>query len=176
MIQTKAGARIATSVENALTEALIEGKFDALMLDPLVSLLGGASENDNPIIDAVAKTFGRIAGKANVAIEAASHTRKLGGAAATIDDARGASAWVSAARDVRVLNRMTTEEAAKAAIEIGKERAYFRVDSDGNLAPPAATEWFEFVPVGFGNGGDGEGQDYVGVLADNLSGQTPWKS
>jgi hypothetical protein len=135
-----------------------------------VSLLGGASENDNPIIDAVAKTFGRIAGKANVAIEAASHTRKLGGAAATMEDTRGASAWVSAARDVRVLNRMTKDEGDQAGIEDGKERAYFRVDSDGNLAPPAATEWFNIISVGLGNGGSGrgEGQDHVGVV-------TTWK-
>jgi len=74
--------------------------------------------------------------------------------------------WVSAARDVRVLNRMTKDEGAKAGIEEGKERAYFRVDSDGNLAPPAATEWFNIISVGLGNGGGGlgEGQDHVGVL------------
>jgi hypothetical protein len=164
--QTRSGARIAIPVEHALTDALIKGKFDVMMLDPSVSLLGGASENDNPIIDAVAKTFGRIAGKANVAIEAASHTRKLGGAAATMEDTRGASAWVSAARDVRVLNRMTKVEGASAGIKEGEERAYSRVDSDGNLAPPAATEWFNILSVGLGNGGFGvgEGQDHVGVV------------
>ena len=67
------------------------GKFDVFTLDPFVST-HHVSENDNMMIDAVAKTFGRIAGKANVAVEAVDHTRKLGGAAATIDDSRGASA------------------------------------------------------------------------------------
>jgi len=128
------------------------------------------SENDNMMIDAVAKTFGRIAGRANVAVEAIHHTRKLGGAAATIEDSRGASAWTSAARDVRVLNRMSRDDGAKAGIEDGKERLYFRADTDGNLAPSSATEWFHLASQGLGNGSGGhiDDQDYVGVA-------TPWK-
>ena len=167
--QTKTGAVIATPVEAALTAALIDGKFDAFILDPAVSV-HRVSENDNMMIDAVAKTFGRIAGRANVAIEAIHHTRKLGGAAATIEDSRGASAWTSAARDVRVLNRMTKDEGAKAGIDDGKERLYFRADTDGNLAPSSATEWFHLASQGLGNGSGGhvDDQDYVGVA-------TPWK-
>jgi hypothetical protein len=162
--QTKTGAVIATPVEAALTAALIDGKFDAFILDPAVSV-HRVSENDNMMIDAVAKTFGRIAGRANVAIEAIHHTRKLGGAAATIEDSRGASAWVSAARDVRVLNRMMKDEGAKAGIEDGKERLYFRADTDGNLAPSSATEWFHLASQGLGNGSGGQvdDQDYVAV-------------
>jgi AAA domain len=166
--QTKTGAVIATPIQAALTAALIDGKFDAFILDPAVSV-HRVSENDNMMIDAVAKTFGRIAGSANVAIEAIHHTRKLGGAAATIEDSRGASAWTSAARDVRVLNRMTKDEGAKVGIEEGKERLYFRADTDGNLAPASATEWFHLKSVGLGNGsGPVDDQDYVGVA-------TPWK-
>jgi AAA domain len=167
--QTKSGTFIATPVEDALTAALIEGQFDVFIVDPAVAI-HRVSENDNMAIDAVAKTFGRIAGKANVAIEAVHHTRKLGGAAATIEDSRGASAWVSAARDVRVLNRMTKDEREKAGIEAGKERFYFRADTDGNLAPVAATEWFTLKSQGLGNssGGPDDDQDYVGVA-------TQWK-
>ena len=167
--QTKTGAVIATPVEAALSAALLGGKFDAFILDPAVSV-HRVSENDNMMIDAVAKTFGRIAGRANVAIEAIHHTRKLGGAAATIEDSRGASAWTSAARDVRVLNRMTKDEGAKAGIEDGKERLFFRADTDGNLAPSSATEWFHLASQGLGNGSGGhvDDQDYVGVA-------TPWK-
>jgi AAA domain len=167
--QTKEGSVIATPVEAALTAALINGKFDAFILDPAVSV-HRVSENDNMMIDAVAKTFGRIAGRANVAIEAIHHTRKLGGAAATIEDSRGASAWISAARDVRVLNRMTKGESAKVGIEDGRERLYFRADADGNLAPSSATEWFHLASQGLGNGSGWQvdDQDYVGVV-------TPWR-
>jgi AAA domain len=168
-MQTKTGAVIATPVEDALTAALIDGKFDVFILDPAVSI-HRVSENDNMAIDAVAKTFGRIGGKANVAIEAVHHTRKLGGAAATMEDSRGASAWTAAARDVRVLNRMTRDEGEKAGIEAGKERFYFRSDTDGNLSPPSTAEWFSIASQGLGNGSGGpiDDQDYVGVV-------TAWK-
>ncbi len=162
--QTKTGARIAVPVEDALNAALKEGKFDVFILDPAVSV-HRVSENDNMAIDAVAKAFGRIAGKANVAIEAVHHTRKLGGSEATIEDSRGASAWVSAARDVRVLNRMTKDEGARAGIEDGKERLYFRADTDGNLSPASATDWYNLASQGLGNGSGGpiDDQDYIGV-------------
>jgi AAA domain len=163
--QTREGTVIATPVEAALTAALIEGQFDVFILDPAVSV-HHVSENDNMAIDGVAKTFGRIAGKANVAIEAVHHTRKLGGVAATMEDARGASAWTAAARDVRVLNRMTTDEGKNAGIETGRERLYFRADSDGNLSPAAATSWFHLASVGLGNhsGPSANDQDTVGVV------------
>ena len=167
--QTKTGAVIASPVEHGLTAALLDGKFDVFTLDPAVSI-HRVSENDNVAIDAVAKAFGRIAGKSNSAIEAVHHTRKLGGAAATIDDSRGASAWTAAARDVRALNRMTKDECDKAGVNAGNERFFFRADSEGNLAPPSATEWFNLTSVGLGNGSGGpiDDQDYCGVV-------TQWK-
>ena len=51
-------------VEGALVAALTKGKFDVLILDPVIAT-HRVSENDNMAIDAVAKTFGRIAGRAN---------------------------------------------------------------------------------------------------------------
>ena len=54
---------------------------------------------------------------------------------------------MAAARDVRMLNRMNKEEAAKAGMEDGKERFYFRSDTDGNLSPASATEWFHLTSV-----------------------------
>jgi AAA domain len=167
--QASLGTVIATPVEAALTTALIDGKFDVFILDPAVSV-HRVSENDNMAIDAVAKTLGRIADNANVSIEAVHHTRKLGGQEATIEDSRGASALVSAARDVRILNRMSRGEAAKAGIEEDKARLYFRADTDGNLSRASATEWYHLASQGLGNGSGGhiDDQDYVGVAI-------PWK-
>jgi hypothetical protein len=163
--QTKNGITVATPVEEALTAALIDGQFDVLTLDPAVKT-HRVPENDNGAIDAVAETLAHIADVANLAVEVVGHTRKLGGAEATLESARGGSSWTSAARDVRVLNRMTREEGERAGIEPGKERYYFRADADGNLAPPSATEWFKIASVGLGNhGGDGEPEDSVGVVA-----------
>jgi hypothetical protein len=161
--QAQKGIVVSTPVEAALTAALVDGKFDVLIIDPAVSV-HRVSENDNTAIDAVAKVFARIAEAANVAIEIVSHTRKLGDKAATIEDARGASAWTAAARDVRVLNRMTKDEAVKAGIDAGQERRYFCAETDGNLAPSSTKQWFMIESVGLANGeADGLGEDKVGV-------------
>jgi AAA domain len=167
--QTKSGTMLAAPVEDALIEALLDGEFDVLILDPAISI-HRVSENDNGAVEAVVATLNRVADKTNVAIEAVHHTRKLGGQEATTEDSRGASAWVSKARDVRVLNRMTKQEAAKVGVELGKERLYFRSETDGNLTPSSVAEWFHLNSIGLGNGSRGihDDQDYVGVVI-------PWK-
>ncbi|MGO9419913.1 ATP-binding protein [Roseiarcus sp.] len=76
--QGRTGTKIAKPVEDALVAALIERKIDVLILDPIVST-HRVSENDNMAIDAVAKTFARIAGRANCAIEGVHHIRKTNG-------------------------------------------------------------------------------------------------
>jgi len=83
--QTKAGAVIASPIEAALTDALKSGRFDVLTVDPFVAA-HRVSENDNMAIDAVAKTFGRIAGATNCAVETVHHVRKTGGAEITAED------------------------------------------------------------------------------------------
>jgi hypothetical protein len=124
--QARAGFTIAAPVEEALVSALKAGQFDVLILDPFVST-HRVTENDNTAIDAVVKTFGRIAGKANCAIELIHHVRKTGGAEITAEDGRGASALIAAARSVRVLNPVTKDEAV--ASGVGEERRfYFRAD------------------------------------------------
>jgi AAA domain len=175
--QTKNETTIAKPVEEALTEALIKGKFDVLMLDPFVAT-HRVSENDNMAIDAIAKTLGRIADRANCAIELVHHVRKTNGAEITHEEGRGASALVFAARSVRVLNPMSVEEAKKAKIEVEQKGFYFRSDiGKANLTPPSdKATWYTLKSVGIGNGGpikfdaddfvevDPDGGDAVGVV------------
>jgi hypothetical protein len=167
--QARSGAIIAAPVKDALAAALTEGKFDVFVLDPFVSV-HRVAENDNGAIDAVAKTLGRIAGAANCAIECVHHTRKNNGAEITAEDGRGASALVAAARSVRVLNRMSEAEAAKAGVAAEERRSYFRSEIDkANLAPAAKATWYRMasVPLGNGSGGGVDDQDYITVA-------TPW--
>ena len=56
--QRKDGIVVSDLVEKALTDALIAGQFDILIIDPVVSV-HRVSENDNTAIDAVAKTFSK---------------------------------------------------------------------------------------------------------------------
>jgi AAA domain len=166
--QTKSGAIVANPVVAGLTAAL-QG-LDVFTLDPFVSA-HRVTENDNMAIDVVVKTLGRIAGEARTSIELIHHARKTNGAEITVEDGRGASALIAAARSVRVLNAMTKEEAETAGVG-ESSRFYFRENiGKANLAPPSTkATWFrlEGVPLGNGSGGDIDDQDYVGVA-------TPWR-
>ena len=155
--QDRHGFSILEPVVDALVAELVARQIAVLVVDPFVSS-HTVSENDNGAIDAVAKTWGKVAERANCAVELVHHLRKLGGVEATAESTRGAVSLVAAARSCRVLNRMTAEEAEKAGVET--HRGHFRtVDDKNNLAPPAAdADWFRMVSVNLPNG------DNVGVV------------
>jgi hypothetical protein len=159
-IASMSGSRVATAegAVDDISAALIEHDIGVLAIDPFVSS-HGVPENDNGVIDAVAKTYGRIAGRADADVELVHHVRKpaQNQPELLIDDARGASALVNAARTGRVLNRMSSAEASQAKVE--ERRSYFRADGGKtNLAPPEEADWFKLVSVAMPNG------DSVGVV------------
>jgi hypothetical protein len=151
-------------IDRGLVDAILQEidllAIDVLVIDPFVSA-HGVPENDNSSIDKVAKEFVRIADAGNCSVELLHHTRKQGAEQITSESARGAKALVEASRSVRVLNRMTSDEAAKAGIT--DHRRVFRVFSDkSNLAPPLEkSDWYRLESVDLGQG------DHVGVV-------TPW--
>jgi hypothetical protein len=131
-------------------DAIIRNNFDVVGVDPLISV-HGVSELDNNGMDAVVKTFGKIAADAHCSIDLDHHTRKLapGQTEITVDDARGAGAIIGAARSSRIINRMTAQQAA----------SYFRIGrAKANRAPPEASTWARMVSVAVPNG------DNVGTL------------
>ena len=150
--QEKNGITIAVPVVEALVATIHANKIDVVMIDPFMSS-HQVPENDNNAIDAVAKTWTMIADVTNTAIDLAHHTRKTGGAAVTVEDGRGASALLGAVRPARVLNVMTEDEAAKAAVVDGRRR-YFKVeDGKNNLAlPPDKLDWYRSESIFLGNG------------------------
>jgi len=156
------GPQIQQEVVDNLISEITDNGIDVLIVDPFISS-HALDENSNPAMDAVAKTWGRIADKTGIAISLVHHTRKQSGdTEVTADSARGAKALVDAARDVRCLTRMTDEEAKSA--DVDNHRSYFRVYSDkANLAPPAdKSEWYKLENILLSNG------DSVGVV-------TTWK-
>lgn len=155
--QGRGGVTIAEPVVDQLIATILANQIDVLIIDPFVSS-HQVAENDNGAIDRVAKTWGRIAGSTNCAIELVHHSRKSNGAETSIEDARGASALSGAIRSGRVLNVMTEDEAAKAGVEF--RRSHVRMDSGAksNLAKPAdEATWLKLVSVDLPNG------DEVGV-------------
>lgn len=150
-------ARILRPIVDGFSAEMAAMAIDVASIDPFVSS-HQIPENDNNGMDLVTKEWGSVADRANAAIGLIHHTRKMGGEETTADSARGGKAIVDAAREARVLNRMSKEDAAKAGID--NHRLYFRTYSDkANMAPPADhSDWFKLESVALGNG------DEVGVV------------
>jgi hypothetical protein len=158
---TKTGAVVCHPVVDTLVEQITTNRIDVLVIDPFVSC-HQVTENDNNAIDLVTKEWGRVADRGNCAVELVHHVRK-GDGEVTFESARGGGSFGDACRMVRVINRMTKEEAVKAGVD--NHREYFRAYIDkGNLAPPAErSDWFRMASVHLGNAPAGEEDDNVGV-------------
>ena len=161
------GTFVLEPVVNSIVKEIIARQIDVLTIDPFVSC-HYVSENDNGAIDAVVKAWGRVAGTGNCAVELVHHARKLGpDAEVAAESARGAVALVAACRDVRVLNRMTKDEAERAGVE--NHRLYFRVYSDkANLAPPSkVSDWYCLKGVDLQNGPPGDSDNVQAIVRWN---------
>jgi hypothetical protein len=151
--EDKHGTKIAMPVIEEVIATLKENKIDVLIIDPFVAC-HRVSENDNAAIERVAKAWSYIAETANCAIMLAHHTRKtMNGSNVSVDDGRGASALLAAARTARTLNNMTKEEAEKVGINLSQRGFHFRSDiGKANLSPPAENaDWFKLVSVDLQN-------------------------
>jgi len=163
--QTKSGTVVQVPVVQQIIETILDNDIELMIVDPFVAS-HAVTENDNGAIAMVAKTWARIADHTRCAIDLVHHSRKTTGGETTVEDGRGASALLAAARSARVLNQMTSEEAARAGIET--PRLYFRVDNGkANLAPPEATAWHKLEPRTLPNGETEFDGDSVAVV-------TPW--
>lgn len=152
--QARDGLIIRRPIVDNVIEQINANKIDVLIIDPFVSS-HAVSENDNTLINAVMKEWKRIADQTGCAVEIVHHTRKsVGDAVLTAESSRGAKAVTDAARDVRVINRMTESEGGRAGVD--DHRLYFRAMSDKhNLAPPSDnSEWYRMENVRLPNGDD----------------------
>jgi hypothetical protein len=151
--QTRNGTEVAQSVIDAIVRTAQDNRIDCIIIDPFVAT-HRVNENDNTAMDLVVKAWGQIAERTNAGIELIHHSRKMHGGDTGVEDARGASALIAAARSAVVLNSMKAQEATKAGLE--SYRGYFRVDSGkANLAPPSdQASWFQLKSVRLHNGDD----------------------
>jgi hypothetical protein len=160
--QTKGGVTVnEAEVVQPLIAGIKANLIDVLVIDPLIKF-HGVPENDNSAMEQVAAVLSRVAQVTNCGIDFLQHVRKPGAgqnSRATIDDARGASATVSAARSVRMLNRMTEAEADKAGIDQSERWRYLRLDRESNLTPPEEASWRQLVSTKLPCG------DSIGVVA-----------
>jgi hypothetical protein len=145
------GTRLNTDQLTALQATIAANGIGCLTVDPFVSS-HRVTENDNNAIEVVVKAFARIADQTNCAIELIHHTRKTNGEEATVEDGRGASALLAAARSARVVNTMTEKVGSEAGVD--NHRLYFSLQNGkGNMAPPPnKADWFRLTAVTLGNG------------------------
>jgi len=150
---TEGYARLVRLVKD--TDALL------LVLDPFIQT-HSVDENSNNAVGVVARLFSQMATQLGCAVNIVHHTRKLpsGSGAGDMDNARGASALVSATRIATTLTTMSEDDAKRVQVPQKDRGWYVRVDNaKGNMQPPASSaEWFKKVSVLLPNG------DEVGVL------------
>jgi len=164
----KAGVRIQQPVVEAVVEQMKTNGIDVMVVDPFVST-HGVNENDNGAIDKVAKLWSQIADLTNSSIDIVHHLRKVADREATVEDARGAVSLIGAARSVRVLNRMSEEQATTAGIEPAARFGYFSITyGKSNLtAMSHKLDWRRLESVPLGNGrGLTKPQDHAPVVTE----------
>jgi RecA-family ATPase len=145
-----------------MTSFIRKNRIDVFMIDPLVSF-HSVSESDNGHMDMVIKeAFGGIAGTTKSAGEVFHHPGKAkpGQVETTVEDARGASAIIWAARSARVLNFMTPEEAGKLGIAEDQRRLHVRIaNGKANMGPLGTAKWMKLIIENLPNG------DHVAVAS-----------
>jgi hypothetical protein len=148
-----------------LINIIRELKIDILSIDPFV-LTHGVNENDNSAIRDVVKAYDRVAFEARCSVHLWHHNRKANGAETSTDSVRGASSFVDACRSVRMLERMSAEEAVEHDIKVPNE--HFREFSGKrNFAPPEGEGfWYKTESVELDNGGP--------LFGDGIVVVTPW--
>ena len=157
-IQTREGVIPNTKLVEYLCAKIPEKQIGCVFIDPFVGA-HSINENDNMAVNAVVAEIRRVADETKAAFGLVHHIRKGNGEDATIDSVRGAGSLIGAARAARVVNRMSSDEAARVGIEEAEARSIFRVD-DGkaNLAPPAdAALYRKMIGVKIENG------EWIGV-------------
>jgi hypothetical protein len=151
--EDKLPAHANEAVIDGLIAVIRQHAIDVVIIDPFVSC-HRVNENDNAAIERVTKAWSHIAECANCAVMLVHHSRKPNGNEITVDDGRGASALLAAARSARVINTMSSREAAVAEIPEHQRRSYFQADiGKANLTrPPEAADWFKLISVDLENG------------------------
>lgn len=169
-VAAKVGATIAVPVVDAVIAEIKKNQIDVMIVDPFVTV-HKVSENDNNAIDAVAKTWVRIAVVTECSVEIVHHTRKMNGEESTADDARGASAMVAASRSIRALSRMSDADGRKFGLGAAASSLFRITAMSGNMAPavpPTLREqWFRMTSVAAGNG---EGDDLEAMMTGDQVG------
>jgi hypothetical protein len=121
---------------------------DVLILDPLINLMGGVSQNDNAAVALLMRRLVELAAKRKIAIMLAHHAAK-GRDPASAESAMGAATFVNLCRVALGIEPLEEKDAGKLGLPPWDAKLIFRiVGTKQNYSPPDDTQrWFRQVSV-----------------------------
>ena len=136
-----------TKLIDMIRQRVKEYEIELIIIDPLASVMTSSESVDNFKI--LAKSLSMLADECKASIEIVHHTRKLNNAQeVSVEDSRGGSSLVSAARSARILTKMDAREGDALGLEDYID--YFKIEPAGknNLSRPLdKISWYKKIGV-----------------------------
>ncbi|MGD0533507.1 MAG: AAA family ATPase, partial [Methyloceanibacter sp.] len=137
---------------DALTAELDCIKPDVLIIDPLITVMGGVSANENAAAALLMGKLAALAATRRIAVALAHHAAK-GRDPASAESAMGAASFINLARVALAIEPLEEKNAGTIGLPPWDAKSIFRViGTKQNFAPPNTTDrWFRLVPVDMAN-------------------------
>jgi hypothetical protein len=121
---------------------------DILIIDPLISVMGGASQNDNAAAAIFMGKLVSLAANRRIGVTVAHHAAK-GRDPVSADSAMGAASFVNLSRIALAIEPLPAADAGNLGLPPWEARDVFRIISTKhNFSPPAEGDrWFRIVSV-----------------------------
>jgi RecA-family ATPase len=139
--QGRNGTEINTEAIDTLVGVINKHRINVVLIDPFVQA-HQVSENDNSAMSVVIRALNQIIERTGCAMGIVHHSKKggaMGNHAGDADQARGASALISAARIAHTLSPITEKECEILCIDKAMRGYYVRFDvAKSNMMPPSS--------------------------------------
>jgi hypothetical protein len=137
---------------DALTAELDHITPDVLIIDPLITVMGGANANDNPTAAVLMGHLAALTATRRMAVALAHHTSK-GRDLKSAESAMGAASFINLARIALAIEPLDEKDAGAIGLPPWEARSVFRVlGTKQNFSPPNAKDrWFRLVSVDMPN-------------------------
>jgi hypothetical protein len=136
----------------ALMAELDYTKPDVLIIDPLITIMGGVSANENAAAALLMGQLASLAAKQGIAVALAHHAAK-GRDPASAESAMGAASFVNLARVALAIEPLDEKNAGEIGLPPWEAKSVFRlIGTKQNFAPPNTKDrWFRLVSIDMSN-------------------------
>jgi hypothetical protein len=136
----------------ALRAELDHMKPDILIIDPLITVMGGTNANDNATAALLMRELTKLAVTRGIAVALAHHTSK-GREVTSADSAMGAASFINLARIALAIEPLDPKDAGTIGLPPWDAWSVFRVlgTKQNFSAPNLKDTWFRLISVGVSN-------------------------